>query len=235
MVRTSVQLDDEAFRWATIPGWERTFGIRFGQDDFAQATTVGDVWAIVERHLVAHIGENPSGLTVACATQRTFYCLRRALVAQGMARAAVVPRAQLQALLPWRQRRQLWRDLQQGSALPLPRLQMPALLFVAIWVVGTAMCWGLATGPGMAVINGLGMATIASQVPWLWWALPSKTLGELTNTVVSAHYKTLSHPYVRNNLGEMRGIVLASLAQCGAEATEIKPDELYDGTSLTCY
>ncbi|MBO2010547.1 hypothetical protein [Hymenobacter negativus] len=232
MALARLTIDDEMFGQDIVPAWERSFGIRFVRDEFAQVTTVGDVWAVVERHLVAQIGENPSGLTVACATQRTFYRLRRALMAQGLTRAEIVPRAQLQTLFPWRQRRRLWRELQQTSMLPLPRLRMSALLFVAMWAVGAAMCWGLWPGWGMPLIYGLAMAVIVSQLPWVRWILPTGTLGKLTAAVVADHYRTLSHPYVRNNLGEMRDIILAGLARCGVEVTEIDPDELYDGTKL---
>ena len=109
---------------------------------------------------------------------------------------------------------------------------MSALLFVVVWAVGTTMCWGLVPGWGMAVMHGLTVATIISQLPWVLWVLPTKTLGDLTANVVRNHYRTLSHPFVRNNLGEMRDIVLAGLARCGVEAVEIAPDELRDGTKL---
>ena len=84
----------------------------------------------------------------------------------------------------------------------------------------------------MAVLTGLGLTIVAGEFTWMRWELPASTLGELTAKVVRDHYRTLAHPYVRNNLGEMRDIVLAGLAACGAEAVEVDSSELYDGTKL---
>ncbi|GAB3582745.1 hypothetical protein [Hymenobacter daeguensis] len=84
----------------------------------------------------------------------------------------------------------------------------------------------------MAVVNGLAAATIISQLPWARWALPATTLGELTVKMVAEQYRTLTHPYVRNNLNEMRDIVLAGLARCGTGPVEIAPADLRDGTKL---
>ncbi|GAB3582742.1 hypothetical protein [Hymenobacter daeguensis] len=140
MALAQVELDAEMFGWDVVPAWERSFGIRFARDDFAQASTVGDIWAVVERHLVALVGENTEGLTTAIRPRHTFYQLRRGLMAQGWERATIAPCTRLQVLLPWHRRRQPWRELRQATALPLPRLQMPALLFAACWAVGAALC-----------------------------------------------------------------------------------------------
>ena len=139
MAYERVAIDDEMFAEDVVPGWERSLGIRFAQHDFAQAITVGDVWAVVERHLIAQVGVNPSGQNVACTTQRTFYRLLRALLAQGVEREAVFPKAQLNALFPRRGRRWQWRTLQQASELPLPALRMSPVLFVATWALSSAI------------------------------------------------------------------------------------------------
>ncbi|GAB3652149.1 hypothetical protein GCM10027594_26890 [Hymenobacter agri] len=227
-----VAIDDEMFAWDVVPGWERSFGVRFAQYDFAQATTVGDVWAVVERHLIAQVGENPSGQNVACTTQRTFYRLRRALLTQGVKREAVFPKAQLNALFPRRGRCRQWRTLQQASELPLPALRMSPVLYVTIWALSSVIYWPIAPNLGQAAIAGLATALVSSGMRWLQWHFASGTLGELTADMVAAQYRVLAHSHIRNNMGEMRDIVLQGIARCGIEEEEIDYDELRDGTKL---
>ena len=233
MVRTRVQLDDELFCWNIVPGWEHSFGIRFARDAFAHAGTVGAVWAVVEQQLVAKFGETAPGVTAACATQRTFYRLRRALVSQGVARAAVTPRLPLAMLFPWRDRPRRWRHWQQASQLPLPALRTPVAVFVTLWAGATAAVWNVAPGWGAALATGLCAALVGSTMGVTRWALPAATLAELTMTLVATEYRALVHPAMRHNRGEWRDVVLAGLARCGDEAEALDPDELYDGTAIT--
>ena len=85
---------------------------------------------------------------------------------------------------------------------------------------------------GQAAIAGLATALVSSGMRWLQWHFASGTLGELTAKMVATQYRVLAHPYVRNNLGEMRDIVLQGIARCGIEEEEIDYDELRDGTKL---
>ncbi|MCB2380546.1 hypothetical protein LGH70_23330 [Hymenobacter sp. BT635] len=171
-------------------------------------------------------------MTLGRATQRTFYRLRRTLVVLGVARADVVPRAPLQPWFPWRQRPQRWRRWQEQSGLLLPALRVPAPVFAALWAGSTAGLWSVAPAWGLAVIAGLAAAVVLAQLPLVRRGLPAATIGELTVRLVGAHYRVLSHPYVRNNLPEERDVVLAGLARCGVERTAIDPDELRDGTEV---
>jgi hypothetical protein len=233
MVRTRIQLDDELFCWDVVPSWERHFGVHFAHDAFAHATTVGQVWAVVEQRLVAQLGEPMPSLTAACATQRTFYHLRRTLVAQGVARATITPRLALATLFPWRDRPQQWRQWQQVSQLPLPALRTPMAVFGALWAGTTAAVWSLIPGWGLALALGLCAALVGNQVEFGRRALPASTLAELTRRLVTTQYGVLLHPAMRNNRGEWRDVVLTGLARCGAEAENLNQDELYDGTVIS--
>jgi hypothetical protein len=233
MVRPHILLDNEVFCWQVVPSWERRFGIRFERDEFAHTTTVGQVWAAVEQRLVAQLGEPVPGLTAACATQRTFYRLRQTLVAQGVARATVTPGLPLATLFPWRDRPQQWRHWQQASQVPLPALRTSVTVLGVLWAGATAAVWGLAPSWDQALVMGLCIALVGSMYGVGRRALPAVTLAELTMRLVSTQYRALLHPALRTNRGEWRDAVLAGLAWCGAEAQDLNPDELYDGTVIT--
>jgi hypothetical protein len=230
MSRPRIQLDQELFCGNIVPSWEHQFNLRFASDEFAHATTVGQVWAVVEQRLVAQLGEPVLGLTVACATHRTFYHLRRTLMAQGLARADVTPHLPLATLFPWRNRPARWRHWQQLSQLPLPALRTPIAVFVSLWAGTTAATWGLAPSWGQALAMGLCTAMVGDLYGIGRRALPARTLAELTMQVVTTQYGALLHPAMRNNRGEWRDVVLAGLARCGTEG--LMPDELYEGTAI---
>lgn len=230
MSRPRIQLDQELFCGNVVPSWEHQFNLRFAPDEFAQATTIGQVWAVVEQRLVAQLGEPVPGLTAVGATHRTFYLLRRTLMAQGVARAAVTPHLPLVTLFPWWDRPARWRHWQQLSQLPLPALRTPIAVFVALWVGTTAATWGLAPSGVYALATGLCTAMVGDLSGIGRWALPARTLAELTMQLVTIQYGALLHPAMRNNRGEWRDVVLAGLARCGAEG--LTPDELYEDTAI---
>jgi hypothetical protein len=232
MVRTRIQLDDELFCWDVVPSWEHSFGIQFGPNDFAQAVTVGQVWAVVEQRLVAKFGDVPPGLTAACATQRAFYRLRRVLVAQGVARAAVTPNHALAPWFPWWGRPQRWREWQRESQLPLPTLRTSAAVFVLLWASSGVAAGLVLPNWWMAIATGLCTALAADTHGLTRWALPVDTVGELAKHLVVTEYRALTHPAMRHNRSEWRDIILAGLARCGSEEIDIDPNELYDGTAL---
>jgi hypothetical protein len=232
MVRPRIHLDEELFCWDVLPSWEHCFGIRFAPDEFAHATTVGQVWAVVEHRLVARLGEPVSDVPATGAAQRTFYRLRQALLAQGIARATVTPQLPLATVFPWRDRPQRWRQWQQVSQLPLPALRTPVAVMVALWAAATAAVWSVVPNWGVALVLGWGAALVGSQYRLGRWALPARTLGELTRQLVTTQYPALRHPARQNSRGEWREVVLAGLARCGREAEDLTPEELYDGTAI---
>ena len=176
-------------------------GIRFAPDEFAHATTVGQVWTLVEQRLVAQLGEPVPGLTVACATQRTFYRLRQSLMAQGVARTEVTPYLPLATLFPWRDRPARWRHWQHLSQLPLPALRTSVAVFMGLWAGTTSIMWGWAPSWGQALTIGFCTALVGKMYGIGRRALPARTLAELTMQVVTTQYRALMHPAMRNNGG----------------------------------
>jgi hypothetical protein len=227
MVRSQVMLDEDAFCLEVLPAWERSFAIRFTSADFAQAVTVGDIWAVVQKRVV---GNDQLAHQASCATQRTFYRLRQALTTLGHIRATITPHSSLTTLLPLQKRRYHWRQLQQESGLLLPSLHVHFAVFLLLWVLATASVWGIAPGWGMALLTGLCIAVTLRACPFLQVALPTNTLGELITELVYTKYRLLLPPSLIHNRMELRGLVLAGLASCGVEEKELSPDELQDGT-----
>lgn len=229
MARDRVLLDDEAFCWDLIPQWERSFAIRFATDDFAQAATVGDVWAVVEKRLLER---GPLPRITACTSQRTFYRLRHAMASLGHARADIAPRGALPRLFPLKSRRRQWKQLQAESQLPVPGLRVSARVLGLLWAGATTGLWLLSPQGWLALVGGLAVACVASSFSWVKRALPAATLGDLTSAMVSAHYSALSAG-LQPNRQELRSVVLAGLADCGAERKELAAQELGNETVLT--
>lgn len=227
MVRAQVRLDEDTFYWTILPAWERSLASHFTPADFTHAVTVGDIWAVVQKRLV---GNDRLAQQASCATQRTFYQVRHALMSFGHPRATIAPHSSLAAFFPLQQRRQRWQHLQRASALPLPSLRVPAAVFLLLWAVATLSVRGLAPGWGMTLLTGLGIAVVLRDCPFLQVALPATTLGELVTKLVDDNYHALLHPSLRHNRMEMRDLVLAGLASCGVEPEPLTPDELQDGT-----
>lgn len=93
---------------------EETFGICIPDQDTEHIRTVGQLI----NYVTSKVG---SVRTAACLTSRTFYQLRRALMAaMPMDRRNVHPASDLEALIPPRRRRAVWKQLwKQGLPIPL--------------------------------------------------------------------------------------------------------------------
>jgi len=230
MVRTQLLLDQQAFRSIVLPEWERRLGLQVNSTAFAQALTVGDIWAIVQKRLV---GNEQLAVEASYATQRTFYLLRQALTAMGYERATLTPHTALVDLFPyhWRQRRGQWQAFTRRSALALPPLRVPMALWLLLWLVATASVWEIAPDWKMAVLTGLAMTVVASSLSWLHLALPATTLGQLTARLVDTQYRSLIHPSMIHNRLEFREVVLEGLVTCTGEP-HLATDDLRDGTRI---
>jgi hypothetical protein len=96
---------------------EETFGVEISDADATRMRTPRDV---IE-HLLQRL---PTAATGPCLSQRAFCRLRRALHAHaGIARDAVSPDAELDALLPRDGRAQIWEGIR--TDLSVPRLPPP--------------------------------------------------------------------------------------------------------------
>ncbi|NVO86709.1 hypothetical protein [Hymenobacter terrestris] len=226
MVRSRFSLSSEDFSYE-LPKWETSLGVRFAADDFARAETVGDVWAVVERRLLAH---GPWSTRPACTTQRTFYRLRRALAEVAPRQQVLAPGTSLAAAFPWRTRPAQWQRLGRASGLPVPGLHFPIPAFLLTWAASTAAVWISAPHGALAVAAGLCSALVVGSWSWTHVALPTATLGELATNVVAGHYRQLAD--ARPQRAEVRALVLRGLLDCSSEDEACAAAELGDETAF---
>ncbi len=129
---------------------EEDFEISIEDEEAERITTPGQLCALIERKLGVVEAEKSS----FCPTSRAFYRVRRELINQGIERAHIKPRAQLNAVLPMARRRQLWHELQNALATPLPPLERPITL---LWLGASWLC---------LLLLGLPLLPLAPQ---LWF------------------------------------------------------------------
>lgn len=109
---------------------EEEFDITIEDAEAEYCVTPGTMCALIERKL----GIIEANKRSFCPTSRAFYRVRRELVACGIERAHIKPQAQLNAVLPLAGRDKMWRQLEQGLAMPLPPISRstPSLLDKAV-------------------------------------------------------------------------------------------------------
>lgn len=102
---------------------EECFGVAITDESAAQLTTPRQLSSHIAKLLATQSPERNTAKTSLCLSQRAFYRLRRALMAEtGLSRNALRPDTPLAEVFP-DQRRATWRRLQRALAAPdLPRL-----------------------------------------------------------------------------------------------------------------
>ena len=119
---------------------EETFGIIISDDDAPQIRTVGELHQYI---LESRRKENQRG----CATGRVFRDIRRVLMeTTSTPRRAIRPGTELKVILPPRNRRRVWKRLEQDVAGYVRKLRLPyrlgpiiTVLCLTAGIVGTAI------------------------------------------------------------------------------------------------
>ncbi|GAA3938228.1 hypothetical protein GCM10022406_22860 [Hymenobacter algoricola] len=134
-------------------------------------------------------------------------------------------------VMPLGNRRQQWRLLQRHSEIPLPDLTMPATWYMAVWALVTAGVWPLVPGWGYAVFTGLSAALCIREYSFVQVDFPVTTLGDLAFQLFARSYHKTSGGQMA--WAEVRSIVLAGLADCSTEETDVAAAELNEQTQLS--
>lgn len=228
-VRTSVLLDDEDVALSLLPELEKSFGITFGQNDFATAATVGEFVDAAERRIIA---TNCVDETLRCTGRHVFYRLRQALSETGLPLPSkLLPDTPLSEIFPRKSgRRRQWQQLQEASGLPLSALQVSGWLFLSLWVLLTLGLGIVLAAWGMAILAGLVGTVVACSWSWVRVGFPCATLGELVTQMASQHYIVFNAGIV--NTTEMRRIVVAGLASRSVEDEPVTAADLGEATQL---
>jgi hypothetical protein len=113
---------------------EDQLGVNIHDEEAGEMRTVGDLVALVTNK----VRTAEHGDAEVCPTSRTFYQIRRALLAAlPLSRRQIRPSASLDALIPRARRRRVWRQLREAG-LRLPHLD---LSLCSAWIsFGAAVC-----------------------------------------------------------------------------------------------
>lgn len=186
---------------------EKTFGIRFDDEDYPCMQTVGDMHDVIVRKGRRPLpkGDTASRGNPPCLTLIAFVRLRQALTHRfALSRNTIRPETRLDGIIPRRSRGSWWSGLEEGLALKLPRLERPPWLrtmFGIAWLplgvflfVFCALAWD--TGPALLVFPTLGAAYfLAWRVtqPLATYLGPELcTVGGLSRRIASLNYPALA-------------------------------------------
>jgi acyl carrier protein len=189
---------------------EKTFELRFRDEDIERTCTVGEFHDLVMRELRANgAAATSETASVVCKTSRAFYRLRRGLISSGIAtRKEIVPSATLESLFPRKDRRTLWSWFSIDSGCALPRLSRPAWLISAMVAVCLsvpllAMCLlgvgivfdvGVLIALAVCAIGVYVVLLIATQELATAFSLSGATVGDLARYAAGKNWKSRSEP-----------------------------------------
>jgi len=173
---------------------ECSFGIDLGDYRSHCGRTIRDLAADVER-----IAKYPN--TDKCLTSVAFYRLRRALQQFGFPRSTVRPATPVRKLLPWRNRRMRWQQMQDQLGLELPGLLYPrwALLLALFGPATILVCMRAFWGIPLSVPTILGLSVllvipaICASIPFARTLPPgSDTCGGLAEVILALNYAAIA-------------------------------------------
>jgi hypothetical protein len=112
---------------------EVSFGVMFSEDELVEAKTIGELAECISRKMQHSLAEK-------CLSALVFYQVRRILMSSfGISRAKITPETPLRELLPWKDRRRRWREIQNQLRFVLPELRWPLWLIALSLVIVAAV------------------------------------------------------------------------------------------------
>ena len=198
---------------------EEAFGIKLSEDDLIQVETIGAL-----AHIILAKLEQP--VTQHCLSAVMFYKLRRTFIESfDIPRAKIVPATSLYALMPWKNRKKHWREVQDRLNYTLPQLGWP-LWLVALWLLLTGSTLHFLFG--LKILRALGVASvslgiIASVSVLVLMAVvlsplgrefpgSCKTLGDLVKLFLARNYGKLAAQHGMSSKAEAAQSLLQLIA-----------------------
>jgi hypothetical protein len=226
--RRNVVGEDTYELFATI---EDSFGVSFSDYEAIQGKSVLE---LAER--IANESTYPKA--DRCLSSVAFYKLRLAFQEQvGAPRSKIRPSTPLLSLLPWSQRRDHWRRLQEQLGLDFPALTLPLWLVASSLAVAVALSLALSAATKALLGSGLNVmnVVILSFCIWIFVTrllLPlgrdipkgCETFGGLVKTVLARNYATFASRYGNAPLDEVASLLCQLIAvEVGLSPAAIKP------------
>lgn len=217
--------------WELFEAMEASFGVELGDYYGLCGMTVKE---LTDR--ICEQGDFPPG--DICLSSASFYRLRRAFMeVLDVPRERIRPSTLLHDLVPWRERRTLWRSIEEATGWSMPRLMWP------LWLVAIALLGPTALLLSLRVIGGLpiggvwiGFGSVLLIVPVLWalgrlartFPVGAKPFGELAELVLARNYAAIA----RESGSSSEEDVLQAVRRLIAIMTSVKVETISDGTRV---
>ncbi len=212
---------------------EESFGVSIPNDRACEMRTVGDLYSFLLDET-----RDPTRDLHSCLTASTFYALRRGLAAHLDGARSLRPSSGVDATLPRRERRTLWRRLSGEMGLRFPRLRRPPWLVLAcsliVWVATTVTFVFLAPrwGPELATVLALLMLVLTAALmvvlsaPFAVYPASSfQTYRGLVSQLVALNYAKLSERHQSWNPTDVWIVLqLIIVEQLGVKKEEVTPE-----------
>jgi len=106
---------------------EASFGVMFSEDELVDAKTIGELAECISRKMQRPLSEK-------CLSALVFYQVRRTLISSfGISRAKITPETPLRELMPWKDRKRRWHEIQKQLRFVLPELRW------SLWLVALSL------------------------------------------------------------------------------------------------
>ncbi len=217
--------------WELFEAMEASFGVELGDYYGLCGMTV--------KELTDRICEQgDSSPSEVCLSSVSFYRLRRAFMeVLDFPRERIRPSTLLRDLVPWRERRTIWRSVEEVTRWRMPRFMWPlwlvalALFGPAAFLISLRVVAGL---PISGIWIGIGSVVLIFPVSWALGRLArtfpvgAKTFGELAELVLARNYGA----FAREFGGWFEEDVLQAVRRLIAMMTSIKLEKISDGTRV---
>jgi hypothetical protein len=213
---------------------EASFGVKFTEDEFVEAKTIGELAECIFSKL-----EQP--LSEKCLSAVVFYRLRRTFIRLfDTSRANITPETPLRELMPWRDRKRQWRRMQEHLRFVLPELRWPLWLValslavvISVFTLGWTRLVSLAgSAAGVLTVLGgfLALAFLLKLLAPLARHFPRscESFGDLVKLTLARNYAGIASEYGVSSEREVL-LLLRQLiaAEESIDVEEILPDTLF--------
>jgi hypothetical protein len=213
---------------------ESSFGVKFTEDEFVKAKTIGELAQCIFSKL-----EHP--LSEKCLSAVVFYQLRRTFVRLfDISRAKITPETPLRELMPWKDRKRRWRQMQEHLRVVLPELRWPLWLValslavvISVFTLGWTRLVSLAgSAAGVLTVLGgfLALAFLLKLLAPLARHFPRscESFGDLVKLTLARNYAGIASEYGVSSKREVL-LLLRQLiaAEESIDVEEILPDTLF--------